>query len=339
MKKLTDAEKIELSSSLKSEDILMASRCRAILLLNQNIPLPDFIEISGYLLSSVRKLLNKFRKLGLDSLKSKIKVRELGRLLSVAQRTEITHILSTNKPSKLWQNAPDAWDIHYLARLILEFFEVKYRSKTSLYLIFKESKFSYRFGQTVNEKRNEKDVKVWAQDAPAIIEKERSDPNTVIFVADESILTSTTRIQKAWLPEGKSVFIEESTNRKMAHLYGFLNIESGQVFAFRKQAQTGEITVSVLKDLARIHKHKRIVIFWDNASWHKSKTVREFLGTTTQFKLYNFPPYAPDLNPIEKVWKELKSKVFANRLIKNFEEIIKEALNFLKDNTFNYKFF
>ena len=55
--------------------------------------------------------------------------------------------------------------------------------------------------------------------------------------------------------------------------------------------------------------------------------------------LYNFPPYAPDLNPQEHVWKEVREKVLNNRLITNLEKIIDEAINFIENTIFKYKFF
>jgi transposase len=91
--------------------------------------------------------------------------------------------------------------------------------------------------------------------------------------------------------------------------------------------------------LAKIYEDKRIVIFWDNASWHKSPEVRSFLDTTSQFQLYNFPPYAPELNPQEHIWKEVREKKLNNRLIHDINAAANDAIEFIKNTTFNYKFF
>ena len=84
---------------------------------------------------------------------------------------------------------------------------------------------------------------------------------------------------------------KDTAKRKMVHLYGFLEIASGAAHAFKTLAQTGKITVLVLKKLAKVYAKKRIVIFWDNASWHKSKEVKKFLDTTKQFQLYLYIQY------------------------------------------------
>lgn len=46
----------------------------------------------------------------------------------------------------------------------------------------------------------------------------------------------------------------------------------------------------------------------DNASWHKAKTVQDFLKNNNIQYLYQ-PPYSPDLNPIEHCWANIKRKL------------------------------
>jgi len=52
-----------------------------------------------------------------------------------------------------------------------------------------------------------------------------------------------------------------------------------------------------------------------------------------------FPPYAPELNPQEHVWKELKRHINHLRGSASLTEIMSEAMKFLKNKTFSYKLF
>lgn len=65
----------------------------------------------------------------------------------------------------------------------------------------------------------------------------------------------------------------------------------------------------------------KIVIFTDNASIHKAKALMRFLDEMDgKIKIYYFPPYTPELNPIELQWRVHK-KATGNRIYENVEEM------------------
>ena len=71
---------------------------------------------------------------------------------------------------------------------------------------------------------------------------------------------------------------------------------------------------------------KKLYIVIDNAPGHNSKKVREFEELhSDRLKLIRLPPYSPDLNPIELVWREVKRDVVYNtfyRYYRDFEEAL-----------------
>ncbi len=58
----------------------------------------------------------------------------------------------------------------------------------------------------------------------------------------------------------------------------------------------------------------------DNASWHKRKTTHWHIGTTGN-RLY-WPPYSPDLNPLERIWLTIKARWFNNHVCKTEEKLL-----------------
>lgn len=73
---------------------------------------------------------------------------------------------------------------------------------------------------------------------------------------------------------------------------------------------------------------------WENARWHRSKALREQLRPGKPLEavhLINLPPYCPDHNPIEHVWREAKDAVSNaqlasfNRTRAAFEEFIRNS--------------
>ena len=60
----------------------------------------------------------------------------------------------------------------------------------------------------------------------------------------------------------------------------------------------------------------------DNAVWHKSKK----LEIPENIELMFIPPYTPELNPIEQIWKEIREKDFANEVFPTLEYVINNRL-------------
>ena len=70
----------------------------------------------------------------------------------------------------------------------------------------------------------------------------------------------------------------------------------------------------------------KFVILLDNASYHKSGALKEFLkGMDEKIKVYYFPSYTPELNPAEGQWKSFR-KGTGNRLYESVEDM-QESIN------------
>ncbi len=69
-----------------------------------------------------------------------------------------------------------------------------------------------------------------------------------------------------------------------------------------------------------------VIVVWDRLNAHRSLKVRRFVeGTNGRLTLEYFPPYAPELNPIEYGWAYLKGHVLANHAPKDGEELLASA--------------
>ena len=84
---------------------------------------------------------------------------------------------------------------------------------------------------------------------------------------------------------------------------------------------------------------KNICIVWDNARFHKGKLIREALtkgNLLERVHLINFPPYAPDNNPIEHVWNTVKSHL-ANKQFDSFDLTKSMFIKKIMKGTMSYK--
>jgi transposase len=336
--KLTKEQLTELKNFMheKSTDKIEASRVQAILMLNQNIGYDVLEEITGYSKRQAFHLRRQYCAKGLDCIKTKKRPAKC--LLTKQQRIEICELLK-NKTPKDYEYENDYWTTAIVGHLIKQMYGVHYKSKTPIYILFREAKMSFHKPGFHYDRRDQAKIDTWKQWAKPIIEEALKDDNTIILTGDEMMVTTQTTFQKIWLPLGQFPQITVSTNRKRRCVYGFVDLKTGREYAFKTIAANSEETVQILEQLAQLHPNKKIIIFWDNAIWHKSTLVKEFLGKTKyKFYLINFPPYAPDENPQEHVWKEGRAKITHNKFINNIDAIVDDLVNYLNSNTFRYKF-
>jgi transposase len=71
----------------------------------------------------------------------------------------------------------------------------------------------------------------------------------------------------------------------------------------------------------------KVHVFCDNAPYYRNKSVRKYLETS-KIVLHHLPPYSPNLNPIERLWKWLKERVIYNSYYEDFEEFRDAIMGF-----------
>lgn len=340
MDKINATHKLDLSSFIKRSGCKPEEmkRAQAILLLSEGMGEAIIVSLTGLKRATTVKIRKLYIKHGISALESKRKEKKPRSLLTKNQRDEIAQMLRTKSPRNYGWDW-DYWTPGILAKLILELYGVKYKSKTSMYLIFKQSKFTYHKPEKIYKNRDQNAIDKWKIETAPIIQAALQDPEVVILVEDEMILTSQTTLQKIWLPEGEQPKITCSNVRKRRSIYGFLDIKTGEQHAFKSEKQNSLVSAQCLKKICNRYKSKKILLVWDNAPWHKGEGMRTFLSSCTNLKIINFPPYAPDENPQENVWKAGRAQVTHNTFIADIDVAARKFLNYLNNSIFKYEFF
>ena len=73
-----------------------------------------------------------------------------------------------------------------------------------------------------------------------------------------------------------------------------------------------------LENLSKEYAQEEILLVCDGASWHKSGT----LVIPANIHLIHIPPYTPEMNPIEQVWREVRTRGFRNEVFHTLENVI-----------------
>jgi len=314
-----------------------ALRAQAILLTNRWGGGSDIFPLTGFTRTHAVVLKQRYLKESIGCLTDKRKGKPK-ELLTKTQRENISATIKGKTPKDLGY-AHEHWTAGVLGDWIERKFKVKYKSKTSLYLIFKKVSFTYHRPGTRYDERDEAEVQLWQKTATRKLAKLLQEKNTIILTGDEMVLTTATTIQKVWLPVGEYPPIEVKTGtRQRRHVYGFLNLKTGGEHAWKTDYQTMYVTKDILKNIRALYPKKKIALFWDNAGWHKGSVVKDFLKEDGNFDVVWFPRYAPDENPQEKVWKAGRSAVTHNEYISDIDKATDTLVKFFNKTKFEYSF-
>ena len=93
-------------------------------------------------------------------------------------------------------------------------------------------------------------------------------------------------------------------------------------FQMKPDSYEGTSLIGFLKDLKRHFRRQPVILIWDGLPAHRGREMQEFLAAQQDW-LYvaRLPGYAPDLNPVEDLWGNLKGNELANQSADNLGEV------------------
>jgi len=313
---------------------LISLKAHAVLLSHKGY---DAITIADVLFKSektVRQWLQGFQSKRIASLFPKTLGNQHAAKLNKKQKLQLKAVLS-QKPSA-YGIPKEFWDVSTLKKYIKAEFGVEYESENSYRLIFKLHNYSFHLPDTFDIHRNEKTIKKRMKQIKKEIKPMMKDTKWLVFASDESRIVWESIIRRLWLPKGRKTIMKVERKRKAQSFIGFLNLKTGEDVLYRLSWQKQDTIIPVLEELIKKYPNKRICIIWDNARFHHGKKIKRKLSTTLKrIHLINLPPYAPDCNPQEHIWKYGKDRL-ANNQRNSLEETVSEFERIIMSRKFNY---
>lgn len=296
---------------LKSRHRLIRERAHAFLLNSQGYSPYQLSQILFRDEKTIREWIKDFHQRRLASLFPKYFDNGNAAKLTREQKEEIAQVLST--PPADHSIPREFWDVSALKAYLIASFGVVYESPRSYHLLFQIHNFSFKYPAKFDLHRDEGLIQQRIKFLKGEIKPFLSDPAWIVLVADESRLIWEAIIRRCWLPKGQKSILKVERQNQAQNFLGFLNLKTGQPHLFNLSWQNQKEIIKSLKLLKASYAGKRICLIWDNAAFHKGKRLRQSLKTDLkQFYLLNFPPYAPETNPQERVWRWSKDQI-ANR--------------------------
>ncbi|ULH17318.1 IS630 family transposase (plasmid) [Deinococcus sp. KNUC1210] len=179
--------------------------------------------------------------------------------------------------------------------------------------------FSWQKSEKRAVERDEARIERWVEEQLPILEQKVEAGETLIFV-DEVGFSLKPTMAYSWAPRGETPIIFGKTSWSTLSTIGGI-ATSGH---FLQHTSPGSIKgPQVITFLTHVLRHipGRVTVLLDHAAIHKTKALHAFVQTQTRLSITYLPPYAPELNPVERVWAYVKQQILANFCPENVSQL------------------
>lgn len=160
---------------------------------------------------------------------------------------------------------------------------------------------------------------------------ENKDPGVEVLFMDAVHPQHNTMAAYGWMRKGERRRLLSNSGRERLNLHGAINVETNEITVVESPTVDKDSTLQVLEQVQRRYPlAKEIVVILDNARYHYSKEVREWVKGKN-VRLVFLPAYSPHLNLIERVWKFFKKKVLYNKYHAMLQDFRHAAIGFFRN--------
>lgn len=296
---------------------------------------------------SIFRWLKKAREEGIDSLSPKPKPGRR-RKLTEKEEQEVKRWI-VGKDPRQYNFDFGLWTREIISDLILERIGIKLSVNSVGRLLHRQGLTPQKPLRRAYERDPEATDK-WVKKDYVRIRSRAKQRKAEIFWLDEASIRSDDPLQRTWGLKGKTPIVQTSGQRQSINAISALSNKGG----FWYMVYTGRFnTTKFIECLKNFMRYRRNPVFliMDGHPVHKAKAIKEHIKELKgRLEKYLLPPYAPDLNPDELVWNQMrnigtskkplrKGESLKNRVILDLESIKnkkKLILSFFKNDKVSY---
>jgi transposase len=131
-----------------------------------------------------------------------------------------------------------------------------------------------------------------------------------LMFQDEARFGRISDTRRCWCPKPVRPLCQAMVTQEYTYAYAAVSIADGQLDTLILPHVNSDCMQVFIDEVAARHQAERVIMVLDGAGWHKAKSLR----VPGNLRLIALPPYAPELNPVEHLWDELREKCFLNRV-------------------------
>jgi transposase len=311
---LTPEQRSELLHELKVEDKAKYSdRIKVILLLDEG---KKYKDISDFLFLDEGTIRN-YRKRYVE-----------GGILGLVTDTyygKRSHLTDKEKEQlSNYLQSKICMDTKEVASYIQKSFDVTY-SISGVTALLHSMGFTYKKTKPVPGKAKKQDQELFIEAYNRLKSK-----NGKIYFADSTHPLHNAVISYGWIKKGEDFEILCNSGRHRLNINGAVDIENLDVITRSCEWVNADSICELLRAIrAKNPDDKKITLIMDNAAYNRSGKVK-ILAKKLKINLFYLPPYSPNLNPIERLWKFMKRKVLYNKYYEHLSEFEAACMNFFR---------
>ena len=130
-----------------------------------------------------------------------------------------------------------------------------------------------------------------------------------LMFQDEARFGRINDVRRCWASLPMRPLCRAMLTHEYTYAYGAVDVVSGELDCLILPHVNTDCMQIFLDEVGNRHPQCRIIMVLDGAGWH----VGGALKPPPNMKLPSLPPYAPELNPVEHIWDELREKFFHNK--------------------------
>jgi transposase len=146
-----------------------------------------------------------------------------------------------------------------------------------------------------------------------------NDPSVQLWAEDEVHFQRHSTLTRMWSPCGHQPQVVSPSTRQKTGFFGAINLKTGSLLTQKAATFNAETFENFLCHLLR-STTGTIFIILDNARWHRAKKLKPLFAEGRIIPIY-LPPYSPELNPIERVWRITRRQTTHNRYFCSIEDL------------------
>jgi hypothetical protein len=162
---------------------------------------------------------------------------------------------------------------------------------------------------------------------------DKAPRDEVVLYLDEVDIHLNPKVGPEWTPAGKQKYVDTPGCNQKRYLGGAFNPKTGKITWVEGDRKNSFLFLDLLYKLVTktYRSARRIHLILDNYGIHDSQQVRLALksAAASRIKLHFLPPYCPDHNRIERIWKDLHDNVTRNHRCAGMDELMAEVRLYL----------